>query len=418
MKKIISLTMAVALVLTMGLFAGTADAALEGELGILDLTANGGINPATGLPWQEGDQYRLAFLSSQATDATSSDINYYNMFVQALADAAGIGGIWKAIASTAAVHAKVNTNTDPIMEVGVSMYLLDGVTKIADNNADMWHGGLDNPLNLTDLGGDHTSVGRGNGDTWTGSSRTLGGPAANAEFGRSTVAYQWWMIYNAGLATKLPVYALSDPLSIISGEPDEYVDLIKFDGIGDGLGEDKTAGTHTFEVEIESEFEFIQVTTKAGRYEAVTQIGVGDDPVTDALGFVIELVSVEDGVYTVAVSSTEETPKALSYVILGAGKAEGEADPVLVGYEETEGYVVETGDNLHAKSPEKAGPKPKGAEAAAAAPQGPSQEVLAKKAALEEQKAEAADARFTRKRQHMLDLFGMGPDGMPLKGPR
>ncbi|MGB2661723.1 MAG: choice-of-anchor tandem repeat GloVer-containing protein [Candidatus Omnitrophota bacterium] len=212
------------------------------------------------------------------------------------------------------------------------------------------------------------------------------------------------------------IFAL--PLATPPG-PDEYVDLIKFDSLGKGLGECKTAGTHTFEVEIESEFEYIQVTTKAGRAEAVTQIGVGDDPVTDDLGFVIELVSVDDGVYTVAVSSTEETPKALSYVILGAGKAEGEADPVLVDYAETEGYVVETGDNLHAGCfrDKPAGPKPKNREAAAA-PGGPSQEVLAKKAVLEEKKALATDARFTRKRQHMLDLFGMGPDGMPLKGPR
>ncbi|MFQ5952304.1 MAG: hypothetical protein ACE5JK_02745, partial [Candidatus Omnitrophota bacterium] len=59
-------------------------------------------------------------------------------------------------------------------------------------------------------------------------------------------------------------------------------------------------------------------------------------------------------------------------------------------------------------------------EAAAAAPRGPSQEVLAKKAALEAQKAIAADARFTRKRQRLLDAFGRGrgPDDFPLKGPR
>ena len=37
---------------------------LEDELGMLDLTSNGGINPATGAPWAEGDTYRLAFYTS------------------------------------------------------------------------------------------------------------------------------------------------------------------------------------------------------------------------------------------------------------------------------------------------------------------------------------------------------------------
>jgi uncharacterized repeat protein (TIGR03803 family) len=221
--------------------------------------------------------------------------------------------------------------------------------------------------------------------------------------------------YDEGIIFSLAVQIEQEP-----EEPEEYVDLIKFDAIGDCLGKHKTAGTHTFEVEIESEFEYIQVTTKAGKAEAVTQIAVGDDPVTDALGFVVQLVSVADGVYIVEVSSTDQTPKALSYVILGAGKMTDGDDPVLVDYEETEGYVVETGDNLHANCFKDTPAGPKGVEAtsSAAAPQGPSQEVLDKKAALEEQKALAADARFARKQAHMLDIFGEDYDGMPLKGPR
>ena len=35
--------------------APAAQAALMGELGILDLTANGGINPGTGNPWAIND---------------------------------------------------------------------------------------------------------------------------------------------------------------------------------------------------------------------------------------------------------------------------------------------------------------------------------------------------------------------------
>jgi len=56
-----------------------------------------------------GDSYQLAFVTSATTNATSSDINSYNSFVQAAADAAGIGSsegvTWSAIASTSAINA-------------------------------------------------------------------------------------------------------------------------------------------------------------------------------------------------------------------------------------------------------------------------------------------------------------------------
>jgi len=60
----------------MALFVGTANAALTTELGILNLAANGGINPATGAAWAAGDTYRFAFTSSGVTTATSTDINW------------------------------------------------------------------------------------------------------------------------------------------------------------------------------------------------------------------------------------------------------------------------------------------------------------------------------------------------------
>ena len=47
---------------------GAAQAALMGELGILDLVANP-INPVTGVAWAEGDQYHLAFITSETHDA-------------------------------------------------------------------------------------------------------------------------------------------------------------------------------------------------------------------------------------------------------------------------------------------------------------------------------------------------------------
>lgn len=70
------------------LAAGTAGGQLKCEIGLLDLAANGGINPATGSPWQAGDQYRFVFVSSATRDATSTNIADYNAFVQDLANAA------------------------------------------------------------------------------------------------------------------------------------------------------------------------------------------------------------------------------------------------------------------------------------------------------------------------------------------
>ena len=52
---------------------------------------------------EPGDQYRLAFVTSTTTTATSPDIETYNAFVQATADAAPIGDwgfAWYAIAQT------------------------------------------------------------------------------------------------------------------------------------------------------------------------------------------------------------------------------------------------------------------------------------------------------------------------------
>ena len=79
------------------------------QLGVLDLTANGGLNPKTGAPWAAGDQYRLAFVSSTTKDALSTDYKSYNAHVQAAADAAGLGSVeWRAFVSTPTVAAKDN----------------------------------------------------------------------------------------------------------------------------------------------------------------------------------------------------------------------------------------------------------------------------------------------------------------------
>lgn len=92
-----------------------------------------------------GDTYRLAFVTSFETDATSSDINYYNDFVTFVASTssalAALGTTWTAMAAAGDTNERVNTGTDG--PGGSPVYLLDGATKIADNNADLWDDTLD-----------------------------------------------------------------------------------------------------------------------------------------------------------------------------------------------------------------------------------------------------------------------------------
>jgi hypothetical protein len=100
-----------------------------------------------------GDQYRLAFVTSTTTNALSSDIAYYNNFVNTLGLAAtGING-WKAIVSTTSVDARDNTETGPNPNFDdAPIYLLNGFSKVADNNADLWDASLDTPIHLTEQG--------------------------------------------------------------------------------------------------------------------------------------------------------------------------------------------------------------------------------------------------------------------------
>ena len=87
------------------------------------------IIPPPGL--EPGDQYRLIFTTSQRRDATSSDINVYNDFVQSVADSspelAALDSEWRALASTEDVLAIDNTRTNFSQEgLGLPIYRVDG----------------------------------------------------------------------------------------------------------------------------------------------------------------------------------------------------------------------------------------------------------------------------------------------------
>ena len=115
-----------------------------------------------------GDPYRLAFVTSTTRDGTSNDIGVYNAFVDALGDTV-IASDWRAIASTLAVDARVNTGTLPVFaggSSGVPVFLLND-TKLADDNDDLWSGGgIDTPLQFNELGDLVTTL-----TVWTGTAQ-------------------------------------------------------------------------------------------------------------------------------------------------------------------------------------------------------------------------------------------------------
>ena len=104
---------------------------------------------------QPGQQYRLAFVTSGTTTATSSDIATYNNFVTTQAGLVpGLNATtWTAIGSTLTVNARDNTGTNPSNpnHTSVPIFLLNG-TRIANNNNDLWDGEVITPLQFTQYG--------------------------------------------------------------------------------------------------------------------------------------------------------------------------------------------------------------------------------------------------------------------------
>jgi hypothetical protein len=195
-------------------------------LSILDAATLAGNNPATGAPWQPGDSYRLAFVSSATTQATSTDISTYNAFVQGVANAAGLGAAtWKVIGSTATVDARDNTGTNPGGGAGVAVYLTDGSTPFASGNNDLWNGAnvvLNRDQNGNVLNDDRIFTGsEANGTRAADSAQVLGGSSGSVQTGRSDITGNNWMRdYNVAASEPQQVFALSDPITLATaGDP-------------------------------------------------------------------------------------------------------------------------------------------------------------------------------------------------------
>ncbi len=209
-------------------------------LGILNLAANGGINPATDAPWQPGDTYRLAFITSTDSYPSSDDIETYNAEMQALADASPLNlgdATWNVIGSTATVDARDNTGTNPNTNgPGHPIFLLDGSTVIAADNNELWSGTIRHLIDIMDTGetfdrtpwpytGTRTDGTRRSG---AGSDRSPFGAGGGIGQGTLTNNAHWVWRTNTSSTSDLPYYALSEPLAVeqlIAPTPPELLSI-------------------------------------------------------------------------------------------------------------------------------------------------------------------------------------------------
>ncbi|MHC4447678.1 MAG: hypothetical protein ACYSXF_07870 [Planctomycetota bacterium] len=202
---------------------------LGGTAAAVPITVPADLNP--------GDQYRLVFVTSTDTQAGSTDIADYNAFVTAAANTQAelvvLGTTWTAIGSTAAVDARDNTGTNP-SSAGVPIYLLDGATRIADSNADLWDGWLLAWINL-DEGAAYRDT-----NVWTGTE--IDGTAHLASLGFDDVIFgesngpsgltnYRWIINLNGAAKPYNPYALYGISGVLAVIPEPFTALLLASGL-------------------------------------------------------------------------------------------------------------------------------------------------------------------------------------------
>lgn len=231
---------------------------LCGEYDLLDLEANGGMNPQTGAAWADGDAYRFVFVTDSTTNAVSADINYYNAFVNAVADYSTIPAVrditWYAIASTSTVDAIDNTQTNIGADDG-AFFFVNGSTVFVDEIGEFWNRVSGDPIVRIDRDEDYNIIpvltpvnanwGRW-GATWTGTGTDgtadngLGTPGTgNSDGPRIGLAKQGdnginWIsrAYESSADSLAYVYAMSEVLHICT--KDTYYADFDDDGYPDG----------------------------------------------------------------------------------------------------------------------------------------------------------------------------------------
>lgn len=209
-------------------------------------------------PYQE---YRLAFVTTDTTTAQSDNIADYNAFVTALAlaqpELAVLNTAWWAIASTPTIDARTNTSTNPMLDTGVPIYQMDGVSRVANDNFDLWDGTIgDFPTHPTGLIVDETGSEKKFWSVHTGTrfdgqaapfANTLGNGSGGHAVGKNNnfLGPDEWIHCCTdpdAAARLLPMYGMSGvltvPRSTVPAGPHGTLETIAFhnDPAPDGIG--------------------------------------------------------------------------------------------------------------------------------------------------------------------------------------
>ena len=179
------------------------------------------------VPVAPGETFRWVFVTSEFTDALSSDIGDYNDFVNDLVaiPATPITGVlgkdsiddivWKAIASTPTRDAFDNIGG----ESTASIFTPDSII-VAYGTSDLFSQSHENPMTTTELG---TTI---SSDVWTGSTllgtskglMALGGTGWAGGTGTNWLllggAWIDW-VHPTQLDVQLPLYAISEELTVV-----------------------------------------------------------------------------------------------------------------------------------------------------------------------------------------------------------
>ena len=333
------------------LFSQNIFAQLKSQLGILDLTANGGTNPSTGVPWVDGDTYRLVFISSTIRDATSSDISDYNTHVQNAANAAGIGGVsWYAIASTSTVDAIDNTFTTNSDENG-AFFLINGSTVISNNLNDFWDGNHtgSESINLDENGNSYLALPISTpwyqyGPAWTGTNpngtkqtgNTLGESTVRSGLGCNCASVAQWV--QRGIVSntfEYYLYGISEVLTVsapggagiihVTGDPNTNLNLNTITKQEGNIAYDADAQIAYFYDPSGTDYDGIT----AGTHWIKVDVSSLVDPITSVLTPETELnSSITDGVVTLTFESDATISYASGTNILTFTDVDGDATPI------------------------------------------------------------------------------------------
>jgi hypothetical protein len=170
-----------------------------------------------------GSQYEIAFVTTDGTTATDSNLADYNSFVTAEAKLnATLGGTWHAIASTSGSAASANAPAS----VNIPIYNTHGQLVVAASTGYTLY---TTPRLLDPIDYDQNGNVISQPDVWTGTDVDSGAAFSGAALGASAPVYGddnsyisngWLALGFSGTDTTVyPLYALSSPYTVPVPEP-------------------------------------------------------------------------------------------------------------------------------------------------------------------------------------------------------